>query len=81
MNPYFEREWPDVHTRLIGYIADSLGPVLPPGLVARSEESIVGTWCQAFCAWTIAIAKLKIDDPPAIISPVERIQKRSAFAP
>ena len=40
MNPYFEREWPDVHTRLIGYIADALGPILPPGLVARSEESI-----------------------------------------
>jgi hypothetical protein len=40
MNPYFEAAWPDVHTRLIGYIADALGAVLPPGLVARSEEAI-----------------------------------------
>jgi len=40
MNPYFEREWPDVHTQLIAEIRNALGPILPPGLVARSEESI-----------------------------------------
>jgi len=40
MNPYFEREWPDVRTQLIAEIRNSLGPILPPGLVARSEESI-----------------------------------------
>jgi hypothetical protein len=40
MNPYLENSWPDVHTRLIGYIADAIGVQLPRGLVARSEEAI-----------------------------------------
>ncbi len=40
MNPYLECEWPDVHTQLIAEIRNALGAILPPGLVARSEESI-----------------------------------------
>ncbi len=35
-----EAFWPDVHTRLIGYIADELAEQLPEGLKARSEEQV-----------------------------------------
>lgn len=40
MNPYLERHWPDVHTRLITGIAEQLGERLPPDLVARAEERV-----------------------------------------
>lgn len=40
MNPFLEAFWPDVHTRLIGYIADELSERLPEGLKARSEEQV-----------------------------------------
>lgn len=40
MDPYLERHWEDVHTRLIGYIADSLQPQLSEDLVARMEEKV-----------------------------------------
>ena len=29
MDPFLERHWEDVHTRLIGYIADALQPHQP----------------------------------------------------
>ena len=40
MNPYLEGFWDDVHTRLVGYIADALGMQLPSGLVACTEERV-----------------------------------------
>lgn len=40
MNPYLESRWPDVHSRLIGYLADKIAARLPDGLVARAEERI-----------------------------------------
>ena len=40
MNPYLEGRWSDVHTRLIGYVADELGVSLPDDLTARAEEGI-----------------------------------------
>jgi hypothetical protein len=40
MDPYLERHWEDVHTRLIGYIADALQPQLSEDLVARMEEKV-----------------------------------------
>ncbi|MBE7493914.1 MAG: DUF4058 family protein [Verrucomicrobiaceae bacterium] len=40
MNPFLEAFWPDVDTRLIGYIADDLAEQLPTGLKARSEEQV-----------------------------------------
>ncbi len=40
MNPFLERHWPDVHTKLIAYIADALAEKLPPELNARSEEKV-----------------------------------------
>lgn len=40
MNPFLERHWSDVHTKLITYIADALGESLPDDLTARSEEHI-----------------------------------------
>jgi len=40
MNPYLERSWPDVHTRLIAEISNVLGQTLPDGLVARAEEAV-----------------------------------------
>lgn len=39
MNPYLERRWPDVHTRLTVYVRDDLADQLPIGLVARIEEN------------------------------------------
>lgn len=30
MNPFLERHWSDVHTKLIAYIADALAEQLPP---------------------------------------------------
>ncbi len=38
MNPYLEESWDDVHTRLIGYIADAISGQLPLDLNARAEE-------------------------------------------
>lgn len=40
MDPYLERHWEDVHTRLIGYIADALQPQLSEDLIARMEEKV-----------------------------------------
>jgi hypothetical protein len=40
MDPYIERHWEDVHTRLIGYVADALQPQLADDLVARMEEKV-----------------------------------------
>jgi hypothetical protein len=40
MDPYLEKHWEDVHTRLIGYIADELQPQLSEDLVARMEEKV-----------------------------------------
>lgn len=41
MNPFFERNWPSVHTKLIGYIDDEIGTRLPDDLVTRPEERLV----------------------------------------
>jgi Protein of unknown function (DUF4058) len=38
MDPYLERHWGDVHSRLVIYIADALQPLLPEGLLARVDE-------------------------------------------
>jgi hypothetical protein len=40
MNPFLERHWSDVHTKLITYIADALAETLPDDLNARSEEHV-----------------------------------------
>jgi hypothetical protein len=40
MDPYLERHWEDVHTRLISYIADELQPQLSEDLIARMEEKV-----------------------------------------
>jgi hypothetical protein len=41
MDPYLERYWGDVHTRLCTYSADLLQKYLPAGLVARLEERTI----------------------------------------
>ncbi len=43
MNPFLDRFWPDVHTKLITYIADVIAEQLPQGLKARSEEQVTLT--------------------------------------
>jgi hypothetical protein len=40
MDPYLERHWLDVHTRLTTYAADWLNERLPEGLVATTEERV-----------------------------------------
>src|SRR5438128_12252922 len=40
MDPWMERTWRDVHSRLIIYIADHLQSQLPEPLVARAEEDV-----------------------------------------
>ncbi|MFZ4593939.1 MAG: DUF4058 family protein [Verrucomicrobiaceae bacterium] len=40
MNPFLERHWSDVHTKLITYIADAIAEDLPLELNARSEERV-----------------------------------------
>jgi hypothetical protein len=40
MDPYLEQHWEDVHTRLIGYVADELQPQLAEDLTARMEEKV-----------------------------------------
>ena len=40
MDPYLEQHWEDVHTRLIGYVADAIQPQLAEDLVARMEEKV-----------------------------------------
>jgi hypothetical protein len=35
-----EQHWPDVHTKLIAYIADELAAELPADLLARTEERV-----------------------------------------
>ncbi len=41
MDPYLESHWRDVHARLIIYASDALQGVLPHGLRARVEESVL----------------------------------------
>jgi hypothetical protein len=41
MDPYLERHWGDVHTRLVTYASDHLQKLLPRGLRARVEERVV----------------------------------------
>src|SRR5438445_9424625 len=43
MDPYLEKHWGDVHTRLITYASDQLQKVLPRDLRARVEERLVVT--------------------------------------
>lgn len=40
MNPYLERHWRDVHTRLMTYLCDQLQTQLPAGLWASIEEAV-----------------------------------------
>ena len=40
MDPYLERPWRGVHTRLLTYISDALNPVLPSGLGSRIETRV-----------------------------------------
>lgn len=41
MDPYLERYWRDVHHDLVGLSRSALNSVLPPDLVARTEERVV----------------------------------------
>jgi hypothetical protein len=41
MNPFFEQQWRDAHTRLITYLNDALQERLPPDLIIRAEEEVV----------------------------------------
>jgi hypothetical protein len=41
MDPYLEGHWRDVHARLIIYASDALQGILPRGLRARVEESVL----------------------------------------
>ena len=41
MDPYLETRWSDVHLSLATYSRDALNGLLPPGLLARSEERSV----------------------------------------
>ena len=40
MDPYSERHWGDVHSRLVLYASDFLRPFLPDGLYSRVEERV-----------------------------------------
>jgi len=40
MNPWLQRKWSDVHTKLIAFIAEALSQELPPELAAYAEERI-----------------------------------------
>jgi len=41
MDPYLERHWGDVHTRLVTYARDQLQKFLPRDLRARVEERVI----------------------------------------
>src|SRR5205085_7763517 len=41
MEPYLEAHWRDVHARLVIYASDALQGILPSGLRARVEESVL----------------------------------------
>jgi hypothetical protein len=41
MDPYLERRWGDVHTRLCTYISAALQSTLPDGLRARAQEDVL----------------------------------------
>ena len=40
MDPYLEQHWRDVHTTLVVLAREALNEVLPPDLVARTEERV-----------------------------------------
>ena len=40
MDPYLERRWLDVHTRMVAYASDQLNERLPADLAARTEERL-----------------------------------------
>ena len=50
MNPFFEQQWQDAHTMLIGYMRDALQERLPADLVARAEEAVVAIGAEAEAA-------------------------------
>jgi hypothetical protein len=39
-DPYLERQWEDVHPRVITYACDALLPLLPDDLFARMEKRV-----------------------------------------
>ncbi len=41
MDPYLEQRWLGVHSSLTTYAGDALNRLLPPGLLARSEERAI----------------------------------------
>ena len=41
MDPYLESRWLNVHSRLNIYASDAINRLLPPGLLARSEERAI----------------------------------------
>ena len=41
MNPWLENHWSDVNARLIVYMSDALWSQLPPGLIARVEQTLL----------------------------------------
>jgi hypothetical protein len=41
MDPYLESRWPDVHASLIALVKETLQPILPRDLRARSEERVL----------------------------------------
>lgn len=40
INPWMQNVWPDVHTRLIGYIVDVIEDFLPDDLIVRAKEGV-----------------------------------------
>lgn len=40
MNPWLQRKWGDVHTKLIAFISEALSPELPEELAAYAEERV-----------------------------------------
>jgi hypothetical protein len=41
MDPYLERRWSDVHSKLVAFIGEALQPILPAALRARTEERVL----------------------------------------
>jgi hypothetical protein len=66
MDPYLERHWGDVHTRLMVYAANQINAQLPDDLQARVEESLAVEVDER--AWRTVYPDVHVAEEPSVPS-------------
>ncbi|MEZ4679373.1 MAG: DUF4058 family protein [Caldilineaceae bacterium] len=71
MDPYLEERsvWPDIHQRLITYMAESIQPEVQPKYLARIGERIEITTVNSGCVPDMLIVEPALTPTPAVMEP------------